>query len=70
MRSASEHGALGVHQAFNAVSGMVEAPRQLRHLIAPLDLHAYGKVSGTECLDLCLKPFETSRDPPYNRVCP
>ena len=70
MRRASEHGALGLDQAFNAVSGMVEATCQLRHLIAPLDLHAYGKVSGTECLNPCLEPFESSGDAPYNGVCP
>ena len=70
MRSASEHAALGLDQVCNTVSGVVEAARQLRHLIAPLDLYAYGKISSTECLNLRLEPFESSRDPPYNRVCP
>ena len=70
MRRASEHGALGVEQAFNVVSGTVEAACQLRHLIVALDLHADAEVSGTECLHPGLEPFEASCDPSHDGIGP
>jgi hypothetical protein len=70
VRRASKHSALGVDQAFYAVSGTIEAARQLRHLIVPLNLDPCGEVSSTERLDPSLEPFEASCDPPDDGIGP
>ena len=70
MRSAREHSALGVDQAFNTVSGTVKAARQLGHLVVPFDLQACAEASSTECLNPRLQALKTPRDTPDDGICP
>jgi hypothetical protein len=49
---------------------MVEAARELRHFIPPFDLDTDGKIASSKGFDLCLQPFESSRDTPHNGIGP
>ena len=66
--STREHGALPFDEALNPLRRPIEALRQIRDFVAPLDLHAGAQISAAQSLDPVLESFEAPRDPPRERV--
>ena len=67
VRRVGEQHLVGVDQALDAGGGLIEALRQLRHLVAALDLDPGAQIAGAERLDAALQSLEPAGEPAHQR---
>ena len=68
VRAVGEQQLVRTHQLFDALRGFVEAPRERRHFVAALHLHARREVAGAELQHAGLQPREARGDAARDRI--
>jgi hypothetical protein len=63
MRCIGEQHFVSVDEAFDPSGGLIEALRQARDLVAPLDPDARAQIAGSKRFDAALQPLEASGEP-------